>query len=701
MHQKFITWLQQRTTASFHRELLSLSLPFDEAILYCEALINIKNNCWLLSNHVYHDIDTRLNIKTCEQAKIKSVLGMQCDAIIFDARIGIDLNALYAASGLVSHSGIIMLLLPNNFESHIQHYDPIRFSFNDTSPTPNFIEKYFRSIVERGMPYISKNKLHLPLGQMCSEFELQKTANIQLSYEQKSIQSTIVNTACSNTKHLILGARGRGKSTLLGAIAYEFMAQGKQLVITAPNKQQIVEIEKQYTLQCESHNNATNPLTFLAPDQCCSNIREANILLIDEVASIAPTLIQEMINTYNIVILSGTTNGYEGSGQGFVQRVLPYIQEHYPCTINTLNKPFRWQPNDPVEAFFDAILCADKAQYTLSQSSVEQKQSTMVTPSIEWLDKQILLSDDAVYQQVFQLLQSAHYQTSPNDIVRVLDASDHIIGIASIKTTTGKQIIGVVLGIIEGGRALQTIAKDISRGHRRVQGHLSPQSLALSINEATLCSLQYLRVTRIAVAKQFRRQNVGSLLLDYCFTWAGNNGYDCVSTSFGLTDTLLSFWLSNHFSIAKMGNRIDTSSGTSSVMLVRTINGMQEHINALQAQVIIDTQFYHFLYTELKGYANANRYLQVLSGEIIANELNQLQEHTRAIDLLSRIEKSLDLYLKSKIRFQNVASVIYANALHFQNTYIVELIRRYFTKGQHKLDKVKIETELKTILTKR
>lgn len=694
MYKEFLTWLEHRQTGIFHRELLTLSLPFEELIPYCQALITALPDCLLLSKSILPNIEARLSAKTYSQAHIKKLLGTQCDAIIFDARTGIDLSSLYAATGLVAHKGIILVIMPCENEKNTYPYAPIKFSYKVNDPQAYFIDKFYQTIKRFERPIISPKTCQLPLLAVCTEQTKQSLEHVTLSVEQSRIKEQIIAGQLGHTKHIILGARGRGKSTLLGAIAYEYLvSHGKNLVVTAPNKPQIVEIERYYASQCQGNNLTIEPLKFLPPDQCLHSCSASTVLIIDEVASIAPSLVQEMVSAYDTVILSGTTNGYEGSGQGFVQRLLPFMQAQYLSEIHHLKQPFRWLEDDPVEALFDYLLCTNKALSPVT--AIDLTHLSQI--KIDWIDKHFLLEDEMLYDQVFRLLQTAHYQTTPNDIVRILDSSDHNIALATVNCSTGLLVLGVVVVIYEGGSAIKEIAKEISYGNRRVQGHLTAQSLSLSINNADLCSMNYMRVTRIAIASSYRRRKIGSQLLDFCYEHGRQTNIDWFATSFGLNDSLLSFWRSMHFTVAKIGNRIDTSSGTNSVILVRPVTLLsQNYVELLQAQVLLDNRFFQFLYASSDNNANATRYIQLVSSPTVTELMDNLSTSTRVEIINERIDKTLSYYLQRNIRIDNAASAILAHSLALSlESDIGKLIPRYFSKGLHKSERVDIESKIR------
>ncbi|MFW8590170.1 GNAT family N-acetyltransferase [Glaciecola sp. 2405UD65-10] len=705
---EFTLWLKKYRQSPHHRTLVNLSLPDKEAALYLNCVAEQYSNIVLFSTTYSTELLKQVPIEACPQHQIKQHLGTQLDAIVFDARQGIDLTALYSATGLVRHAGIIIVLCPLNMPNKPEEYKPIPFSYGDEHTQANFLRKYYQSLLVADLPLIEQERCYLPAPvEITKRIVKSDNTDILLSDEQEKIRREIIEHVGSECKHVILGSRGRGKSTLLGNIAFNIQHHlGYEVIVSAPNKRQIDAMQNHYNALIENANLPNQTLHFIPPDQCCDLASKQYVLIVDEMASIAPALLRAMLVNYKTVILAGTTAGYEGSGQGFIQRLLPQVNSIYDTKIHRLHRPFRWLENDPIETYFDQLLCAapkatpDITSQNAGNNAVKfEAHKTQFT----WIDKQQLVNNEHLYCAVFGLLQSAHYQTTPNDIVRILDSSDHIVGLTSAFIDNQLIVIGAVVAIIEGGEVLQALSTEISLGNRRVQGQLTPQSLALLLQDEAYATMRYLRITRIAVLHTYRNCQVGTQMLRECLAYAKNKHIDWVSSSFGLNEELLNFWRKSEFTLSKIGNRTDTASGTNSVIVVKQVTKTSAHyLKLIQAKLHIDTQFYAFLYSSTKQTKQEENYLRLLSSPLVKKELTNLVNILNSEEYISIIQKIMQNLLQGRVRFEQASSAVLAFALKDKENNnlatIPQKLVQYNKKGQHKSDKLQVEKEILHLL---
>lgn len=695
------SWLSEHRQGPYHRTLLNLCLPEKELALYLNHILKLYSDILLLSTGYSTELLKQVPIEAYPQDKINHLLGTQVNAIVFDARNGINLSALYSATGLVKHAGVIVVLCPATMPNKPVEYTPIKFSYGDERTQANFLHKYYQSIFVEKMPFVSLIKCYLPAHLKVTEGIIESdNTQFQLSNEQQNIQREIVENIENESKHIILGGRGRGKSTLLGSIAHHIQSTlDFKIIVTAPNKRQICAMQRHYNTLIHNDELSELSLNFIPPDQCCDFANDKHVLIVDEMASIAPDLLRTMLKTYKTVILAGTTAGYEGSGQGFVQRLLPQINTTYHTKIHRLHRPFRWLENDPVEKFFDQLLCSvpvciPETIATDVDNSTEKPKK--LSTQFAWIDKQELVQNDNLYYTVFSLLQTAHYQTSPNDIVRILDSSDHIIGLTRAIVNNKLVVIGVVIAIIEGGETLLPLSKDISLGNRRVQGQLTPQSLALLLQDEAYACMRYLRITRIAVLHAYRNCLVGTRMLDECLSYAKGKQIAWLSSSFGLNDELLNFWSQSKFALSKIGNRTDTASGTNSVIVVKQVDSTSPYyLKLIQSKLLIDSQFYSFLYSNTKP---EEKYLALLSSALLRCEMAKIANMKNSEYYNSLINKIILNFINGKIRLEQASSAILAFSLNNKDNIklkgIPQKLVRYYKKGQHRADKLALEKEI-------
>ena len=83
-------------------------------------------------------------------------------------------------------------------------------------------------------------------------------------------------------------------------------------------------------------------------------------MLIDEAAAIPQPILLALLQRFPRVLLSTTTDGYEGTGQGFVLRFLRELSRRDPGWQRlTLDAPVRWTANDPLERWLYRSLLLD------------------------------------------------------------------------------------------------------------------------------------------------------------------------------------------------------------------------------------------------------------------------------------------------------------------------------------------------------
>lgn len=671
IYREFEEWLERQTQSDSHRQILQLCLPKKEAALYIKAIVNAYQDTWLIGNDVTLPNAHEQNHKTYKQNKesfdfpalftkvlsfkqVNKFLGEQCDAIVFDASNGIDLNALHASSGLITHCGLLVILtpLPSNKEQQIK--TAIKLSYGEFS-AGIFARLLQRTFLRYNVASISSDNRNLPIVKSRNTKNVVSSDGISLNNAQQTCFNIINDNVGQSRIDVILGARGRGKSTLLGQLAHQLLSSNINISIVAPNKNQLSVIEHILSKQCPSFD-----MPFMAPDLAAEDNNASTIFIIDEVASIAPDILKAIVSQHEHVILCGTTVGYEGSGQGFIQRILPFLESTHFVTQHNLNYPFRWYENDPIEVFFNQLTC--------SSQSLVQETIPLTEVCYAWLDKESLIMDEHLYQQIFSLLTLAHYQTSPNDIVRILDACNHKILIAYVSFEKQKHVTGVCIAIIEGGEILSDLGSAISLGKRRVQGHLTPQSLSLCVNQAELASLHYVRISRIAVRYEARNLGIGSELIKHSLDFCLNNGFHGLSTSFGLNDKLISFWIKNGFELLKIGQRVDTSSGTLSVMLINNIAINKVDIKTLQCQILLDVACNEaLLNADQQNMFNAQMLHKIfikkqaaLKQEPINSIIKGMQSTINNSELKAVAHQQLTLYCMNRISASQVfAAIVY------------------------------------------
>ena len=252
-------------------------------------------------------------------------------------------------------------------------------------------------------------------------------------------------------------------------------------------------------------------------------------------------------------------------------------------------KPIRWLEDDPLEAMsFDALL--------LNAEPVERHLITGACTEhcvIEQLDKQTLLDDEAMLQQLFGLMVLAHYRTRPSDLKMLLDRDDMSVYVVRYQG----DIVGSAWVVDEGGLSVD-LAKAIYRGERRLAGHLLPQSLLVHAGLQSAGGLSYRRIIRIVIHPALHRKGLATSLMTRLADDCRRDNIDLLGTSFSLDADLLAFWRQAQFQPVRLGVQRDDVSGRHALLMLRSNSEAGNNVLtaltqrfAQQWQILLSTQF--------------------------------------------------------------------------------------------------------------
>ncbi len=500
-----------------------------------------------------------LHIKgVCESItpkKLRHYLGRELELLVLDFREGIDANVLGIGCGLICGGGMLVLLLPIHFPS-----------------TP--FEKVISSQIDVAEGCLRVSNSHVSY--RCFDGEKANPPYVDKlqcrSLDQALAVEAIKRVSTGHSKRpLVLTAdRGRGKSSALGlGIAQLMSDRPLNVIVTAPQFSAVsglfslaasqlgLDDSKHLTFDFPTSKQASpscSQLRFIAPDSLLSERPDADLVIVDEAAAIPVPMLFALAKHYRRMVFSTTTHGYEGSGQGFQIKFVPLLKTLYPNFRQlTLTTPIRWAQHCPLEQWlFDALLLdAEPSRSNLSSSS---------SPIYRVIDQVELIENPTLLRHLFGLLIEAHYQTSPSDLMQMLDDSAISIFVAE----EDNQIIGCLLACSEGGFE-PSLAEDVRLGRRRVKGNMMAQSIAMHTGTVSALEGTATRIMRVAVSSQYRRAGIGTGLVNYLRQTVET---DYLGTSFAChTDTLM-FWTGCGFVPVRLGISRDASSGTHSMLMV-------------------------------------------------------------------------------------------------------------------------------------
>ncbi len=479
-------------------------------------------------------------------SKLFQKLGQDVEHLVFDAQRDFNADAFAIAAGLVKGGGYFILLTPELDQWQQQQ-------------SPRFYRR---------------------LASMCNKVQLQTAEPVNdipelddgtPTPEQQQLIAAIerVATGHRNRPLVVTADRGRGKSAAFGMAAATLLRAGtKRILVTAPRLsathalfQHAASVLPQASLQPGCLDLDQGWLKFMAPDDLAQNQPSADLLLVDEAAAIPLPLLEKLLVRYKRIAFASTVHGYEGSGKGFALRFSRVLDRHCPQWKSLqLQQPVRWAAQDPLEKFTFELLLLDAEPADVTELDTDSLH-------IQRLNRDELLNDEVLLKQVFGLLVSAHYRTTPTDLVHLLDAPNLALWLGWINNKP----VSALLVATEGGLPAQQ-HEAILAGKRRPPGHLLPIAVATQCGIAEALSLRCERIVRIAVHPQLQRQQIGSRMLQGLREHAQERQVDFLGSSFGATSELLGFWRNNDYLPVRLGFRREASGGAHSVLMLQGIS---------------------------------------------------------------------------------------------------------------------------------
>lgn len=402
-----------------------------------------------------------------------------------------------------------------------------------------------------------------------------------LTAEQNQAVLAIGKVCKGHSKRpLVLTAdRGRGKSSALAIATANRLEnyQGKDaltIIITAPHFDAVSIYFSQLSQSCPlgelgqgSFIYQQHRVKFLPIDILLKDKPKAHLLLVDEAAAIPVYILSQLLDVYHRVVFSSTQHGYEGAGRGFATKFQTILAKKAPDYNKLhLNQPIRWAEHDPLESIiFDGFLLNTVFEDGINQRTVHD--NTLGEIKIIPLTQQQLVDNEAILRQVFAVLVSAHYQTTPSDLKLLLNNPSLIIFTA----LHDEKVIGVLLAMREGNVDHDSV-EQVKHSQKRLKDQFIPQSLCLYNHCQQAFEYQYLRIMRIAVIEKFQHLGVGTKLLERIKEYGATEQIDFLGTSFGANPALLSFWFENDYQAVHLGFTADKASGEHSVMLLKAMS---------------------------------------------------------------------------------------------------------------------------------
>ena len=567
---------------AIHRRWLVIDEDEDYCRKACEQLI--QNAPPHLKTAVFDASD----LTGKKRAKL---LGNEFDIAVLFAHNEFRIGDLMALAGTIKRGGCFVLCCPP-FAQWPRTYTANYISHGYQLTHSPYIVRFVNKIDQT--TWIARhNRLttHLPeknilkAGVDHSNALARDSTNVNFaSVDQQHAYTALMSQWTADNANAIISApRGRGKSSLLGLFIAALIQQGMRICITSTlteNAERIFHHAQQFdglTAVSASrivHIKTHGCIEWVAPDNPILLDTVFDALIIDEAASLPIPTLLTILHQHKKWVLSTTTQGYEGSGQGFMHKLMPALKNRHAMHL-TLETPLRWYSGDLIENFLnEACLFStdtpDDYSDTKALLATGLDQSAECDMTYRLVRFSQLLEHEII--NVMALLTLAHYQTTPDDAMRLLDSPDTALCVQTLRNV----ITGVAVINYEGGSILEPLAQGIAEGSRRPKGHLSAQRIALKTTLACDATRFYWRINRIAIAPPLQRFGLGSKLLCAITTAARSANADAITTSYGTTAALNNFWANNGFTIVDKGLKPNKASGETSALALKplSVNGL-------------------------------------------------------------------------------------------------------------------------------
>lgn len=447
-------------------------------------------------------------------------LGSSCRAAVLDLHEGFDGDALGRVHGLVRGGGTLVLRLPaESLSGRMGRWVEARL------PRSGSFSKNVDAVEHGGEeePTLEQDSLVRCLRQAWDH--------------------------ASPTTSVVTADRGRGKSAGVGR-ALAAVPPSRSVAVVAPHPRAADEVLR---FADRPGLTSTSPLDLLAMVQAGP---PPAIVVVDEAATLPVPLLQALCEACptSHIVLATTLHGYEGSGRGFLHRVLPWLRtQARPVARHTLSEPIRWSAGDLLErAVFDLLALDAVPAASLDLS---------VPPRAECLDRERLIAEPGLLRQVFGLLATAHYRTTPSDLHHLLDDPNVALHVVWL----GTSVAAVGWLVADGGLDEDAVAR-VAHGHR-LRGHALADSLISHAGRPEAGPLRMWRSVRTAVHPAARGRGLARLLVAHEHEHHGDA--DLIGTLFGATAGLIAFRRALGYRVVRLGVSRSPRSGAPSVMMLR------------------------------------------------------------------------------------------------------------------------------------
>ncbi|KKO47829.1 tRNA(Met) cytidine acetyltransferase [Arsukibacterium sp. MJ3] len=589
-----------------------------------------QNAVLLLCHKVVEQLKPKTHYWLGEQAPPGSIilkagnnyqlLGSECDLLIINAFNGLNADLVAASAGCLRAGGLWLILAPPDAQwcqqANPAHASLLPYPFKAAEHNGQFIRFWLARLANCPLLKLSLANEQLSISQAITlpEFKpVPQPTKPYASADQQLAVAAIIKVVTGHRKRplVLIADRGRGKSAALGIAAAQLVKQGKQYIVITGASPNATTTALQHYQQLMP---TTTGLHFMAIDQLLQQQPNLDLLLIDEAAALPTNILKQLADRYSRIVFATTEHGYEGTGRGFQLRFQAYLNQNQPGWRRLqLSQAIRYQQQDPLEQLvFHSFL--------LQQPDATLHYQPDLTLQVRQYRHSDWLANSEQLLAVFHLLSQAHYQTQIKDLAALLDNPQ----LRVMALYQQDQLLACALLSFEGELPLP-LCQQIYQGKRRVHGHLLAQSLAFHLAQPQLASQALVRVMRIAVAAPFQRNGLGSKLLQQIASVLKAENIAWLGTSFGVSDTLLSFWEKAGFIPVRLSHFADNASSEPSILMLQPLNAAVEPAHFLQQQLGYELYQTLMEYPENLSFTVIKRLIITPAGGLSEAEQQQVQ----------------------------------------------------------------------------
>ena len=472
--------------------------------------------------------------------QVAGMLGRTLDAVVVDLHDGLDADVLGMAAGMVRGGGALLLRLPPQGE---RPPPDARLAVHPHPPAAVGRRAWAR--LERWLEGAARGDGTVVPGNDPHGGSPEQDALVEVLCERWAGPGPTVS--------VLLAARGRGKSAALGR-ALAGLPAGRRVVLTAGDPR---------TAEAVVRFRGRSDFTPLG--EALSPAAPAEVLVVDEAARLPVPTLKALVAAHPGAHLAfaTTSEGYEGTGRGFVLRFLAWLHSQGAVHEHRLEAPIRWGAGCPLERDVSRLLALDAGPAPVP-SARSRSADGRDRVRHRQLDRDVLARDEPLLRQVFGLLVHAHYRTTPGDLTRLLDGPNLRLHVLEAEG----RVLAVNLVADEGALPPGLLA-DAATGRVRLRGQALADTLVTHAGRPEAGRLRMVRSVRIAVHPELRGRGLGRRLADAVHT---AHQPDLFGTVFGATPEVLRFRRAQGYVLVRVGSARGDRTGEPAAVMVRPVS---------------------------------------------------------------------------------------------------------------------------------